>query len=256
MLTPSETTIENCRIAAAAEQASAERKAKAKAEDDEQRRREYEAWVAAKPARDAAEKAAKDKAAMAAEVLRKAQRSAVIASISNEYPGLSIVRRTELNQVILGNPTRNYILSGAGGLGKTTMLYALAQLAHIDGKQVLMTSGMKWESDLRQNTFSDFEDKQVLPISAEGLESCRPLFVGFDEVDKLKGSKFVLDPLHALIGEIISGRHQLVMTTNLSQQEFKETLGESLAWRLLLKPENNNRGGLGCIWAEFKEKAQ
>jgi DNA replication protein DnaC len=246
-------TQENMRAMAENEKANAERKAQEKLECDAENKRQLDEWLAKKSERDAVEKKAKDIAAKAADALRKAQHAAIIASVSNDYPGLSTERRTTLNTAILGNPTGNYILSGSGGIGKSTMLAALAQIATVNGKRALVTSGMDWEATVRSNSYADFSDKQQLAISAEGLRNSRPCFIGFDEIDKITKSEFLLNHLHALIDAAISGHHQLVITTNLSQEEFKAMFGDSLVWRLLLPPATGNRGGLGCKWAAFSE---
>jgi len=245
-------TLENIRVMEENARIKEELKAKEKAERDAEERRQLDEWQAKKPERDAAEKKAKDLAAKAHETHRKAQHAAIVASISDEYPGLSKERRTALNSAILGHPTGNYILSGSGGIGKTTMLRALAHIAQVNGKRALVTSGMDWESTVRRNAYADFSDKQQLAISAEGLQNSRPCFIGFDEIDKITKSEFLLNHLHALIDAAISGHHQIVITTNLSQEDFKIMFGDSLVWRLLLAP-SGNRGGLGCKWADFSE---
>ena len=111
---------------------------------------------------------------------------------------------------------------------------------------------MEWEAAIRAQAVADFEDKQAVPLSIEGLAGRRPLFIGFDEVDKIGKTEWLLNHFHGLIDAAIAGHHQVVLTTNLkSDDEFKAALGESLAWRILQQPESNGRGGLGCTWANF-----
>jgi ATPase subunit of ABC transporter with duplicated ATPase domains len=196
---------------------------------------------------------ARAKAEVQAEALRVIEREAVVSSISNEYPGMSIERRKHLNQAIFAKRTLNYLFLGPGGAGKTTMLRALADLAQIDGREALLTTGMRWENDLRANSYADFEHKQILPLSEEGLEGRSPLFIGFDEVDKM--SPWAFNAFHALIDAIIKGGHQLVMTTNLTQAEFKDKFGGSLIWRFFLARAIHGRGGLGVISVRFHDVA-
>lgn len=169
---------------------AAERKAQEQQEAQERLARQL-AW-------EAEQKKQNDIAAKAWAVARKAERTAIIGTISNDWAGLSIQRRTELNTAILGNPTRNYVFAGDGRLGKTTMLTALARLAINDGRRALVTSGMDWEQDVRANSYADFSDKRALDISAEGLKGCRPCFIGFDEVDKIGNTGWLLNHFHAL----------------------------------------------------------
>ena len=133
------------------------------------------------------------------------------------------------------------------------MLRALAELARIDGKDVLLTTGMRWENDLRVNSYADFKQKHILALSDEGLHGRRPLFIGFDEVDKM--SPWAFNAFHALIDAIIKAGHQLVMTTNLTQAEFKDKFGGSLIWRFFLARAIHGRGGLGVISVRFHDVA-
>ena len=254
MTAPSAQTLENVRLSELATQRRAQEVAEAKAFKAEQEAAIYQEWLAGQPARDAELKQKQDLAARATEAARRAQRIAITSTLRNDYPGMSTARRTAINTAVLEEPTLNYIFSGQGGVGKSTMLDVLARLAAVSGKQALVTNGMEWESDVRANAFSNFEDKQALDISAEGLDRCRPVFLGFDEVDKMTRSEFLLNHFHALIDSVIKRHHQIVLTTNLSKEQFKTLLGESIWWRLMQNPEPNGRGGLGCAWVEFGDK--
>lgn len=255
MQTPKLETLEAVRQSRLADEAVDASKALDKLHRAELQKQEYEKWLADAPTREAEQKALRDKAAMAAEVARKAKRAAVRESIRDDFPGLPKERRATINNEVLSNPTRNYIFAGPGGVGKTTLLSALAQLASIDGKQVLWTTGVQWESALRRDAYADFEDKQVLELSAEGLENCRPLLICFDEVDKIGNTKFILDNFHNLIDVAIAAGHQVIVTTNLNQSEFKDMLSESLSWRFFFSKDKHGRGGLGAVWVPFEETA-
>jgi DNA replication protein DnaC len=208
-------------------------------------------WLAGKPDRDALEKEKRNAAAKADMLAKKARRESVIISVANDYPGISQARRTVINQAVLSAYTKNYIFSGPGGVGKTTLMKAIAQLDVIDGKRALWTTGTTWESDIRRNAYADFEDKSNLPISAEGLSNCRPALICFDEVDHMSRTEFILNPFCSLLNELIKGNHQVVMTTNLNRTDFETLMGASIMWRLLQQQENNGRGGLGCTWVRF-----
>lgn len=251
MNTPSAQTIENVRLAEEAAQRRELAAAEQKRFIAEHEALEYQEYLAEKPMRDAEAKRKKDFAAKAAADARKLAKEAVMITVSNYYPGLTVERRTAINNAMFSASTKNYILSGAGGVGKTTMMAALAKLGSIDGKRVLWTDGMSWEADVRRNACADFEDKRTLPVSAEGLATSYPCVICFDEIDKITRSEFLLNHLHGLIDAAIKGHHQVLVTTNLNQEEFQTLFGASLVWRLLRQPEANNRGGLGCTWVKF-----
>jgi DNA replication protein DnaC len=256
MNVPSAKTLENVRLAHEAEQRIANEKEQLRQFVAEQTELQAKKWEEEREQREAEERVKRNAVAKAAEKYRAAQKEEIIGSINNDYPGLSVERRSAINKAVLGSPTRGYIFAGAsGGIGKTTLLKALARIANVDGRKVLLTTGMQWESDIRRNASADFADKEIVSVSAEGLRYRRwSCFIGFDEIDKVSKSEFLLNHLHALIDATITGQHQFVITTNLQREEFKAMFGESLWWRLTKAPEPEGRGGLGCVWVEFEDK--
>lgn len=251
-------TAENVRLAEEATQRRELAKVEEKRFKAEQEAAIYKEWLAGKVARDAEDKTKRDLAARDVERARKTQRDAIISAVRNDYPGMSVERRTAINKAVFDAPTKSYIFSGPGNRGKTTLMNAVAQLSHLNGKRVLWTTGMSWEADIRSYSFADPEDRHAPRTSAEGLANCSPCLIAFDEVDKINRTEWMLNHLHALIDAAKSGRHQIVMTTNLNIEEFKAQFGASLAWRLLQVPENNNtvcKGGLGCTWVSFEDQA-
>jgi hypothetical protein len=45
----------------------------------------------------------------------------------------------------------------------------------------------------------------------------------------------------------------LLVTTNLTEEEFRNKFGGSLVWRIFLPPANHGRGGLGAISVRFED---
>ncbi len=210
------------------------------------------AWQEGKPARDAAEKASRDKAAMAAATYHKAQRSAIMQGIRNDYPHLSVERRTAINEKVFNNTRGNYIFAGLGGRGKTTLLKALAALAEADGLHTVVTDTLAWEAKTRSIIAAPFEDKRE--HLSEYLRRVQHVFVGIDEIDKCAKTEFMLNHLHAVLDAAVENGHQVVITTNIpTLEEFRKVFGDSIEWRVMLPRDKAGRGGLGCTWITFAD---
>jgi len=176
------------------------------------------------------------------------------ARVKNDYPGLSIARRTWINTTVLNNPTDNYVFSGPGGIGKSFLAAALGDIARESGRTVLHTSGQEWEAEMRRNASASFDNKQLMAVSALSLRRSQPCLIIFDEIYRVSKTQFVLDALLSVLDAVKAGGHQLVLTSNLSQSEFRFAMGDSIYWRIYKKADGKF-GGIGCKWADFREKS-
>ena len=148
------------------------------------------------------------------------------------------------------NPNDSYVFCGRPGTGKTHFMWALYQrAAHDMERRVIACSMLQLINDYREAFKSlppdvlPYEIKTVKPNDL--MQSHTPYSLFFDDIDKPKITEYVAEQVHALLDAAYLNKHQIVVTTNLSEERMvehfsraDERYGEAIVRRII--HEDNN----------------
>jgi DNA replication protein DnaC len=186
--------------------------------------------------------------------------AARLAKIPPRYKGVtldSLAARTELHpkqaetvDCLKLNPNDSYVFCGRPGTGKTHFMYALYQSqAHNLERRVVACSMLHLINDYREafkpipDGAQPYEIKTVKPNDL--MQDHTPYSLFFDDIDKPKITEYVAEQVHALFDAAYLNRHQIVITTNLSEERMvehfsrtDERYGEAIVRRII--HEDNN----------------
>lgn len=147
-------------------------------------------------------------------------------------------------------PDDSYVFSGRPGTGKTHLFYALYERqAHNLERRVVACSMLQLINDYREAfrplppDAMPYEIKTVKPNDL--MQSHTPYSLFFDDIDKPKITEYVAEQVHALFDAAYLNKHQIVVTTNLSEERLvehfsraDERYGEAIV-RRIIHEENN-----------------
>jgi hypothetical protein len=160
--------------------------------------------------------------------------------------GVPLERQQFLIDTITSTPLRSFVFSGFGGAGKTTLMRyqkSLLPKSSPEGGSIFITA-MEWQKSITDFACGRMEAGRQPWDGATIAKRTRGLWVVFflDDVDKLRGTEFCEVEFFSLIDTFVDNpNHYLVMSTNLSKDEFRARFGDSIMWRVLKI----------CTWVEM-----
>lgn len=159
----------------------------------------------------------------------------------NSCTGIPMERQQQLIDAITANPRQSFVFAGFGGAGKTTLMrYQRSLLGPADVGTVFMLAS-EWQQSITDYACGRFK-AGLKPYNADFVKRVPEVVFFLDDVDKLKGSEFCDQEFFSLIDAFNDKpSHCLVMSTNLSEGEFRARFGDSITWRVLKK----------CTWVEM-----
>jgi DNA replication protein DnaC len=119
----------------------------------------------------------------------------------------------EVFSVIKENPFDSYLLLGAGGVGKTRIMWALFRNAVMEGREVFACTAIQLLAEYR----ASFDDPES-PVTVRGewlRMNSKPTSVFIDDIDKARPSEYAAEQLYDVVDAAYSTSHQLVVTSNL-----------------------------------------
>jgi hypothetical protein len=162
-------------------------------------------------------------------------------TLSNTFAGLSVARRTKINNAVLSNHERSYIFSGPGGVGKTEL--AKAQYRLVPKRYRYAMTAEEWQQDM---TAAAMGRGEWPVLSSQYMRDAGPSPWSFflDDIDKLKLSEFIEPQLKSFLDSVIRRGDQLVLTTSLTKPELYKKFGDQIARRIVQH----------CVWVSFTEQ--
>lgn len=122
-------------------------------------------------------------------------------------------KQDALIDAVRQDPGASLFLAGRNGTGKTMIGWLLYKRAIEEGRPAVFLSMAEL---LRQLRTWEMDSEKLPIIEPTGLrESKQRWFIGIDEADKARPTEFASEMIFLILDAIYSGRHQLVMTTNL-----------------------------------------
>lgn len=117
-------------------------------------------------------------------------------------------------------PDTSLLLCGRVGCGKSLFGWLLYKRAVEDGRPAVALPLAELLSQFRRYECGD--EKLPAVTSTDLREDKRRWFVFLDEFDKARATEFATEQLFLLMDAIYAGRHQLVVTSNLSKDALRE----------------------------------
>jgi len=120
------------------------------------------------------------------------------------------------------------LITGSHGLGKTRACYALAEACEAAGKPVLFLVAPDYVTQLQALASTDMAALRVELTEVSEFWG----LVTLDDLGAEKTTPFVLQSLYVILAAREKWGRPTVITTNLSQAELSEHLGERIASRI------------------------
>jgi hypothetical protein len=170
----------------------------------------------------------------------------MITELLNDYPGLSVLRRTKINTEVLSHPERAYILSGPSDTGKTRLAKELYKLYPVENRYAM--SAENWQQDItdascNRGNWPVMSAHHLLEAGGDYWGQ-RALFL--DDIDKIRltESGFVEPQLKAFLDAVERRGDLLNITTSLNKEDLFKKFSDQIGRRILH----------GRIWVDFTNK--
>ena len=175
-------------------------------------------------------------------------RARLLERIPAEYCGFDLatieadprrhLEQSGLLNFLRANPETPLFLSGRVGCGKSLFGWLLYKAAVESGRPAVAAPLAELMAEYRRYECGD--DKLPAVISTDLRSDKRRWLIFLDEFDKARPSEFATEQLFLLMDAIYAGRHQLVVTSNLSKDDLRshwsrasEQYGVSIMRRML-----------------------
>ena len=162
--------------------------------------------------------------------LRAKLRVRLLEQIPVEYRGFDLMTiepdinrhlgQSSLVPALRDNPERSILLCGRVGCGKSLFGWLLYKHAVEAGRPAVAAPLAELMAEFRR--YECGGDQLPRVISADLRSDKRRWLIFLDEFDKARASEFATEQLFLLMDAIYAGRHQLVVTSNLTKDELRE----------------------------------
>jgi len=162
--------------------------------------------------------------------LKAKLRTRLLERIPAEYRGLDLATvqpvasrhagQASLIPALRANPGVSLLLSGKVGCGKSLFGWLLYKRAVEDGRPAVALPLAELMGEFRRYECGD--DKLPSVVSSDLRADKRRWLIFLDEFDKARASEFSTEQLFLLMDAVYAGRHQLVVTSNLTKDALRE----------------------------------
>jgi DNA replication protein DnaC len=130
-------------------------------------------------------------------------------------------KQKSISPVIKENPLDSYLFMGTSGVGKTYIAWALWKNAALSGRKAIATTAASLSEQYKEYEVNDSATRpKVLPRDLAQKHTKYTILL--DEIEKMRISAFTLEKFFELLKNASDYEHQLLVTSNKSEDELKE----------------------------------
>jgi DNA replication protein DnaC len=144
---------------------------------------------------------------------------------------ISLDRQAKVIDTISKDPLAGYLFLGPTGVGKTYILYTLANEAVDIGRHVIASTASRIIKSVRDSEFN----KEVIPIiDRDSILEYNKVSIFIDELDKIKLTEYSQLILFDLVNLIYDNPDKIVIsiTSNLPPRAFEDNYGSAFFRKL------------------------